>query len=61
LQISRDDSYELYYNEAIRLLGEGKNSEAEAHLRKAETICRKSLEEDGATEEEIEDELTLIR
>ena len=59
--MTRDDSYELSYNESIRLLGERKNSEAEAMLRKAETLCRKSLEEDGATEEEIEDELTLIR
>ncbi len=59
--MSREDSYELSYNEAIRLLGEGKNAEAEAMLRRAETLCRKSLEEDGATEEEIEDELTLIR
>ncbi|XP_046657297.1 signal recognition particle subunit SRP72-like [Daphnia pulicaria] len=61
LPMSRDDSYELSYNESIRLLGEGKNAEAEAQLRKAETLCRKSLEEDGATEEEIEDELALIR
>lgn len=59
--MSRDDSYELSYNESIRLLGEGKNAEAEAQLRKAETLCRKSLEEGGATEEEIEDELALIR
>lgn len=61
LPFSRDDSYELCYNEAIRLLGEGRNSEAEAQLRKAESLCRKSLEDDGATEEEIEDELALIR
>jgi hypothetical protein len=53
--MSRDDSYELSYNESIRLLGEGKNAEAEAQLRKAETLCRKSLGE------EIEDELALIR
>lgn len=59
--MSTDDSYELSYNEAIRLIGEGKNAEAEAQLRKAESLCRKSLEEDGATEEEIEDELALIR
>lgn len=59
--MSRDDSYELSYNEAIRLLGEGKHSEAEILLRKAESLCRKSLEEDGATEEEIEDELALIQ
>lgn len=59
--MSTDDSYELAYNEAIRLLGEGKNAEAEVQLRKAETLCKKSLEEDGATEEEIEDELALIR
>lgn len=61
LTMSTDDSYELSYNEAIRLIGEGKNAEAEAQLRKAESLCRKSLEEDGATEEEIEDELALIR
>lgn len=59
--MSRDDSYELCYNEAIRLIGEGKTSEAEAQLRKAESLCRKSLEEDGATEDEIEDELALIQ
>ncbi len=61
LPIAREDSYELAYNESIRLLGENKISEAEAQLRRAETLCRKSLEEDGATEEEIEDELALIR
>ena len=61
LPLARDDSYELAYNESIRLLGEGKTAEAESQLRGAETLCRKSLEEDGATEEEIEDELALIR
>jgi len=61
LPVMRDNSYELSYNEAIRLLGEGKVQEAEAQLRKAETFCRKSLEEDGANEDEIEDELALIR
>lgn len=57
----RDNSYELCYNEAIRLLGEGKVQEAEAQIRKAETLCQKTLEEDGANEDEIEDELALIR
>ena len=57
----RDNSYELSYNEAIRLLGEGKIQDAEAQIRKAETFCRKTLEEDGANEDEIEDELALIR
>ena len=61
MPIAREDSYELAYNESIRLLGENKIAEAEAQLRRAETLCRKSLEEDGATEEEIEDELALIR
>jgi len=57
----RDNSYELSYNEAIRLLGEGKIQEAEAQIRRAEALCRKTLEEDGANEDEIEDELALIR
>ena len=42
-------------------MGEDKYAEAEAQLRKAETLCRQSLEEDGATEEEIEDELAFIQ
>merc|ERR1712071_429426 len=61
LPVMRDNSYELSYNEAIRLLGEGKIQDAEAQIRKAETFCRKTLEEDGANEDEIEDELALIR
>ena len=59
--MSSDDKYELCFNESIRLMGEDKNVEAEAQLRKAETLCRQSLEEDGATEEEIEDELAFIQ
>lgn len=61
MPLSRDDSYELCYNEAIKLLGENNVAEAEKLLRKAEKLCRESLEEDGATEEEIEDELAMIR
>ena len=60
LPVLGEDSYELCYNSSIRLLGEGRTSEAETLLCKAETLCRKTLEEDGATEEEIEDELALI-
>lgn len=59
--MATDERYELCYNDAIRLIGEGKLAEAETQLRHAESLCRKSLEEDGATEEEIEDELALIR
>jgi signal recognition particle subunit SRP72 len=59
--MSSDDKYELCFNESIRLMGEDKNVEAEAQLRKAETLCRQSLEDDGATEEEIEDELAFIQ
>lgn len=61
MPIATEDSYELSYNDAIRLLGEGKLTEAEAQLRQAETLCRKSLEDDGVPEEDIEDELALIK
>ena len=55
-----ESSYELCYNGAIRSIGLAKYSEAETQLRKAELLCRKTLEEDGATEEEIDEELSLI-
>lgn len=35
--------------------------EAEKKLRSAEKMCKEALEEDGVTEEEIEDELGIIR
>jgi len=55
-----DESYEQRYNAALRLLGQGKVSEAEALLRSAETLCRQTLEEDGAGEDEVEEELPMI-
>ncbi|XP_015121860.1 signal recognition particle subunit SRP72 [Diachasma alloeum] len=63
----RDHTYELTYNAACRLVAKGVQGdrsnliEAEKKLRLAENMCKEALEEDGATEEEIEDELGIIR
>jgi signal recognition particle subunit SRP72 len=58
----RTNTYELCYNNACMLLYRGQATEAEATLHKAEDLCRKSLQEDeDFAEEEIEDELAVIR
>ncbi|XP_011300118.1 signal recognition particle subunit SRP72 [Fopius arisanus] len=63
----RDHTYELTYNAACRLVAEGAQGdrpnliEAEKKLRLAEKICKEALEDDGATEKEILDELGIIR
>ncbi|KAG7200592.1 hypothetical protein KM043_001151 [Ampulex compressa] len=64
----REHTYELTYNTACRLIAEGSKGdraaliEAEKKLRAAEKLCKEGLEEDGvADEEEIEDELGIIR
>ncbi|OXU27091.1 hypothetical protein TSAR_008396 [Trichomalopsis sarcophagae] len=63
----REHTYELTYNAACQLIAtttDGDKSnlvKAEKKLRTAEKLCRDSLEEDGMTEEEIEDELGIIR
>ncbi|XP_063984572.1 signal recognition particle subunit SRP72 isoform X2 [Diachasmimorpha longicaudata] len=63
----RDHTYELTYNAACRLAAKGVQGdrsnliEAEKKLRLAEKMCKEALEEDGGTEEEIEDELGIIR
>ena len=63
----REHTYELTYNAACQLIAsvtDGDKSnliKAEKKLRTAEKMCRDSLEEDGMTEEEIEDELGIIR
>ncbi|KAI4502924.1 hypothetical protein M0802_001968 [Mischocyttarus mexicanus] len=61
------DTYELTYNAACQLIALGtlvdKNMlvEAEKKLKTAEIMCKEGLEEDGAGEEEIENELGIIR
>ncbi|KZC12385.1 PREDICTED: signal recognition particle subunit SRP72 [Dufourea novaeangliae] len=63
----REDTYELTYNAACRLIAQGNKGdrailiEAERKLRAAEKMCKEGLEEDGVAEEEIEDELGIIR
>ncbi|XP_076759567.1 signal recognition particle 72 [Xylocopa sonorina] len=63
----REDTYELIYNAACRLIAQGNKGdkstlvEAEKKLKAAEKLCKEGLEEDGVAEEEIEDELGIIR
>lgn len=62
-----EHTYELTYNAACRLLAQRNSDdkailiEAEKKLRIAEKLCKDGLEEDGASEEEIENELGIIR
>ncbi|XP_064630339.1 signal recognition particle subunit SRP72-like [Lineus longissimus] len=57
----REETFELCYNNACFLIGRGLYKQAEAKLREAEDLCRKTLEEDqDVTEEEIESELGII-
>lgn len=57
----REDTYELTYNAACALAGKQQFSEAEKKLRTSEKLCREFLEDDGATEEDIMDELAIIK
>ncbi|KAB0801509.1 hypothetical protein PPYR_05863 [Photinus pyralis] len=57
----RSDTYELCYNWACILIAQGRYSDAEKKLKVCEKLCRGSLEEDGASEDEIEIELALLK
>lgn len=57
----REDTYELTYNKACALAGEKKFLDAEKKLRVSEKMCREFLEDDGATEEDIQTELAIIK
>ncbi|XP_053976060.1 signal recognition particle subunit SRP72 [Hylaeus volcanicus] len=63
----REDTYELTYNAACRLIAQGSKgdkailAEAERKLKTAEKMCKEGLEEDGVADEEIEDEIGIIR
>lgn len=61
LPVLREDTYELTYNAACALAGKHQFPEAEKKLRTSEKLCREFLEEDGATEEDIMDELAIIK
>lgn len=54
------DSYEMLYNHAVGLIGEGKIVEAEKLLQQAENLAKETLQEEGASEEDMVDELALI-
>ncbi|NXP82329.1 SRP72 protein, partial [Ramphastos sulfuratus] len=57
----REATYELCYNSACALIGQGKLNEAIKKLQKAEELCRQSLSEDSdVTEEDTEAELAII-
>ncbi|XP_058116952.1 signal recognition particle subunit SRP72 [Anopheles ziemanni] len=56
-----ENSYELAYNAGCALAGRQQYGEAERKLRTSEKMCREALEEDGATEEDIIDEITIIK
>lgn len=57
----RENTYELAYNSACQLVGRGQFTDAERKLKVSEKLCRESLEEDGTGEEDIEDELRIIK
>ncbi|RZC41332.1 signal recognition particle subunit SRP72 [Asbolus verrucosus] len=57
----RDNTYELCYNKACLLIAHGQYAEAEKKLRQCEKLCREMLEEEEASEEEIDVDLALIR
>lgn len=57
----REHTYELSYNNACSLLGQKKYPEAITKLKAAEELCRKTLEEEDTPEDEIEEELGIIR
>ncbi|XP_061171362.1 signal recognition particle subunit SRP72-like [Saccostrea echinata] len=57
-----ENSYELCYNMACYLIGKEDYKGAEKKLKKAEDYCKQSFEDDpDVTEEEIEEELGIIR
>ncbi|XP_075223088.1 signal recognition particle 72 isoform X2 [Lycorma delicatula] len=57
----REQTYELAYNAACRLIGRGQYLEAERKLKVAEKLCREVMEEDAVPEEDVEEELGIIR
>ncbi|KAJ8317050.1 hypothetical protein KUTeg_004954 [Tegillarca granosa] len=58
----KEVSYELCYNMACYLIGKNDLVGAEKKLRKAEALCKKSFDDDpDITEDEIEEELAIIR
>ncbi|WAR22360.1 SRP72-like protein [Mya arenaria] len=58
----RDNTYELCYNHACCLIGQGDIKGAEQKLRQAEAMCKESFADDpDVGEDEIDEELAIIR
>ncbi|KAK6104440.1 SRP72 RNA-binding domain family protein [Brugia pahangi] len=58
---SRLDTFEQLYNGACQLIESGGYTQALKFLEKAEKLCNDTLVEEGLSEEEIEEELSVIR
>ncbi|KAE8632542.1 hypothetical protein XENTR_v10001573 [Xenopus tropicalis] len=57
----QESTYELCYNSACTLIGQGHLRKGMTKLREAEELCRQSISEDAdLTEEDIEAELAII-
>jgi len=56
-----ESTYELAYNNACALAGQEKFVEAEKKLRTSEKMCRDTFDDEGMTEEEIANELAIIK
>ncbi|XP_005178216.1 signal recognition particle subunit SRP72 [Musca domestica] len=56
-----EETYEQHFNGSCILSNRQKYVEAEKKLRASEKLCRDTLEEDGASEDEIREELDVIR
>ncbi|SPP82573.1 signal recognition particle subunit SRP72 [Drosophila guanche] len=56
-----EDTYEQYFNSACIQSNRQKFTDAERKLRTSEKLCREFLEEEGASEEEILEEVDVIR
>uniref|UniRef100_A0A2K6WMX9 Signal recognition particle subunit SRP72 n=1 Tax=Onchocerca volvulus TaxID=6282 RepID=A0A2K6WMX9_ONCVO len=55
------DTFEQLYNSACQLIESGGYAQALKFLEKAEKLCSNTLIEEGLSEEEIEEELSVIR
>ncbi|XP_050420854.1 signal recognition particle subunit SRP72 [Adelges cooleyi] len=59
--VKQDNTYEFMYNVACVLIERGDIAKAQDLLEQAAKSCRNTLEEEEATEEEIQEELTAIK
>ncbi len=61
LEALHSETMEQCFNVACCYLAQGQAPQAEGMLRRAEDLCRESLQEDDLTEEEMESELSVVR